>query len=186
MVAHALSPSSSPFDPEAVGRANALRKIPSGRSGKPSPSTRSVSSKGSSMSGSNADRSRSGKVQVWSAVVDFDGMARYWRRLYPSATAEHVAAYIGAPVDTAKKWILRSADPGGKWLLAAIAFYGPDILAAGLKRAPAWLDAARRAEQAANLDRRIADLVARRRAVSTGLDIEFVSDRVSLGPSGGA
>lgn len=177
VVVQSASPSSFPFDPAAIGRANALREIPSGRSAKPSPSMRSVSPKEASMSGPNADqgwsekaRSRSAMDRVWSALVDFDGIVAFWRRRYPAATAEHVAADLGAPVGTAKKWVLRAADPCGKWLLAAIAFYGPDLLASGFKQSPAWVEAARRAEQAADLDRRIADLVERRRACEDGFD----------------
>ena len=135
------------------------------------------------MSGPKRDHLRSARDHIWSALVDFDGIVAWWRRLYPANTAEHVASDLGAPVTTAKKWILRETNPDAVRLLAAVAFYGPDLIAAGLRRSPAWLDAAQRAQRATDLDLRISEMLRQRDALRAP---PFVASSASPEPSSGA
>lgn len=89
----------------------------------------------------------------------------FLRRLYPRDTAKMVAGDTGIPVATVEKMLERRSAPGpATWPLLAWA-YGPDFLRAVLPDCPAWLDKAVRLERQAQLDAKIASLVAEREAL---------------------
>jgi hypothetical protein len=80
-----------------------------------------------------------------------DRAIEFLRRLYPSKTADNVAADIGASPDTIAKMIERGTTPNAATFCRLIFAYGPAFLAAVYPRAPAWLDDARRRELQAEL-----------------------------------
>ena len=92
-------------------------------------------------------------------VVDFDpkSVAFYLRRKHPHKTAEHVAAAIDVPVETARQWLRGASTPNVVATLALVGAYGPELLAAALPSLPAWaarsLIAERRRVAMAELDR---------------------------------
>lgn len=71
--------------------------------------------------------------------------ARFLRQMHPARTADNVAADTGLKAETIAKMLQRQSDPSGLALALMIAAYGPDFLGAVLPRAPAWLQADRRA-----------------------------------------
>lgn len=117
------------------------------------PSTPSICSVGGGMSGSLKDH-------VWSNHIDFEGMARFLRRLYPAKTALSVAADTGLPADSVKKWINGDVQPNGRAVFALIAAYGPEFISASLHHAPAWLDANVREAKTAALKSQIEQMQA--------------------------
>lgn len=78
---------------------------------------------------------------------DPNAVAAHLRRLHPSKTAECVAADIGVPAETVRQWLRGAASPSGPAMLALVGVYGPELLAAALPDAPAWLRRALVAEQ---------------------------------------
>jgi hypothetical protein len=72
-------------------------------------------------------------------------VSAYLRRLYPSRTADQVAADTGIKTATVAKWLERESVPNGVAMLLLLTAYGPDFMGAVLPRAPAWLKAERRA-----------------------------------------
>lgn len=80
---------------------------------------------------------------------------------HPVKTAENVAADTGVPINTVKTWLGRESDPSGRAYVRLWLAYGPEFLAATIEHAPAWLDAAHRAEEAARLKAEIAAREAR-------------------------
>ncbi len=75
----------------------------------------------------------------------------FLRRMYPTKTADNVAADIGGSAVTIQKMIDRRSTPNvvtyGRMLMA----YGPAFLVAVYPNAPKWLDEAHRREQQAAL-----------------------------------
>jgi hypothetical protein len=93
----------------------------------------------------------SSKDHFWSNRIDFDGLASFLRRLYPSKTAACVAADTGLPADSVKKWLLGEVQPNGRAMLALICAYGPPLICAAVKSPPEWCDAGLRAAKIAKL-----------------------------------
>jgi ubiquinone biosynthesis protein UbiJ len=85
----------------------------------------------------------------------------FLRQRYPSKTPDHVAADTGVPAGTVQKWLDRGSAPSVAHYTRLWLAYGPEFLAATIERAPAWLDAAHRAEEAARLKAEIAAREAR-------------------------
>ncbi len=80
-----------------------------------------------------------------------DRAVAFVRRLYPTKTADCVAADTGLPVQTVRRWLEGVAKPSWIGFSRLIFAYGPAFLAAVYPRAPAWLDDARRRELQAEL-----------------------------------
>jgi hypothetical protein len=81
-----------------------------------------------------------------------DRAIAFIRALYPVKTAEHVAADIGLPVHTVKRWLEGVAKPSWSGLSRLIFAYGPAFLIAVYPKAPKWLDEAHRRERLAALE----------------------------------
>jgi hypothetical protein len=96
------------------------------------------------------------KGKKWSDRVDFVGLSAFLRAEHPAKTPQAVEAKTDIPADTVKKWLGHEAAPSGGNLLTLALVYGPQVLAACIKGAPAWLDAATRAEMARKLKDKIA------------------------------
>lgn len=81
--------------------------------------------------------------------VDFDqnAVGFFLRRAHPQKTAEHVAEAIGCPPETVRQWLRGVARPNFAATLALVGVYGPELLAAMLPNAPAWLARALSAER---------------------------------------
>ena len=76
-----------------------------------------------------------------------NAVATHLRRIHPAKTAECVAADVGVPAETVRQWLRGAASPSGPAMLALVGVYGPELLAAALPDAPAWLRRALVAEQ---------------------------------------
>jgi hypothetical protein len=85
----------------------------------------------------------------------------FLRRRHPLKTADHVGVETGVPAGTVQKWLDRGSAPSVAHYCRLWLAYGPEFLAATTDRAPAWLDAAHRAEEAARLKAEIAAREAR-------------------------
>lgn len=81
-------------------------------------------------------------------------------KIYPTKTAECVAADTGIPSVTIAKWLERTSAPKTASFVKLFCAYGPGFLACVPKTPPAWLDAAARAHEQAALRAQIADLQA--------------------------
>lgn len=79
----------------------------------------------------------------------------YLRALYPSKTAEHVAADTGISRETVHTWFGRCSAPSWQHMAVLIITYGPDFLAAALPARPAWLDGHVREERRQRLEAEI-------------------------------
>lgn len=113
------------------------------------------------------------RVYAPSLRPDMDGLARFLRRLYPSATADRVAQDTGFSAGTVRNWLDGRNCLSLSHLLVLLSAYGPDVLL-GLwpGQVPAWLDhQAIAAEEAALAD--MADaLQARRDALRARIEDE--------------
>lgn len=92
-----------------------------------------------------------------------DHAIEFLRRIYPTKTADNVAADISVSPDTISKMIERGATPSAATFCRLIFAYGPAFLAAVYPKAPQWLDEANRREMQANLraeQQRISDQLA--------------------------
>ena len=87
--------------------------------------------------------------------IDFSGLSDFLRREHPTKTADGVAGQTGIPAKTVRKWLDGETAPNGTALLALALAYGPQLLAACVKGAPSWLDAATRHDMARKLNDRI-------------------------------
>lgn len=76
----------------------------------------------------------------------------FLRRLYPTKTADNVAADLGCSPETIQKMMDRVSTPNvltfGRMILA----YGPAFMVAVYPNAPKWLDDAHRRERLAALE----------------------------------
>ena len=88
-------------------------------------------------------------------------MIAFLRHRHPLKTPDHVAAESGVPAGTVQKWLDRGSAPSVAHYCRLWLAYGPEFLAATIERAPAWLDAAHRAEEATRLKAEIAAREAR-------------------------
>lgn len=83
----------------------------------------------------------------------FDGEAcperavAFVRRLYPSKTADCVAADTGVPSQTVRRWLEGVSKPSWVAFSRLIFAYGPAFLVAVYPKAPKWLDEAHRRAQ---------------------------------------
>jgi hypothetical protein len=93
--------------------------------------------------------------------AEFDGFVRFVRRRYPREPAACLAADLNIPVETAKQYLKRRARPGFGTSMAAVATYGPQLLAEMYPNGPGWFDEARRAADQAALVAELASLRAR-------------------------
>ena len=91
----------------------------------------------------------------WSDRICFSGLAQFLRAEHPQKTPASVEAATGIPADTVKKWLAGEASPNGRALLTLAMVYGPQVIAACVKAAPEWLDAATRREMARKLKEQI-------------------------------
>ncbi|KMO18882.1 hypothetical protein QR78_14285 [Methylobacterium indicum] len=83
--------------------------------------------------------------------------------MYPSRTADCVAADTSLKAETIQKIIDRASVPNGLTMIVLAAAYGPEFLVACMgDKVPAWLSTAHREAEAARIDREIEDLKARR------------------------
>lgn len=85
---------------------------------------------------------------------------RFLRRLYPTRTAENIAADLaawGVRTSTIAKMLERMTAPSAVMSAALICTYGPDYLAAILPACPDWLDKAKRDARTAQLETEIAE-----------------------------
>lgn len=85
----------------------------------------------------------------------------FLRRLYPARTVDNVVADLSGwsvKPATIAKMLERQTAPGTVLWAALTCTYGPEFLAAVLPHAPAWLDAAHRAQRQEAFEHRLADL----------------------------
>lgn len=108
-------------------------------------------------------------VQKMSNIVETNVQAcperavAFIRSRYPFKTAECVAADIGVPSGTVRRWLEGAASPSWGAFSRLIFAYGPAFLAAVYPKAPQWLDEAHRREMQATLraeQQRISDQLA--------------------------
>src|SRR6185295_17804437 len=103
-------------------------------------------------SGSRGHLSDVSSTSVGTRVVEF------LRARHPVKTADNISAETGIGAWTIAKWLERASVPGGIAILRLAAAYGPEFLLAAYPKAPAWLDAAARAQRLAALDAQLAAL----------------------------
>jgi hypothetical protein len=89
----------------------------------------------------------------------------YLRSIYPTKTAECVAADTNISAATVRKWFGRESTPNGFAVFRLIGAYGPEFLVAVFPSAPAWLSAAHQSEKAARLQRQMDALKAEMEAL---------------------
>ena len=111
----------------------------------PAPSTPSSCVGGSPLSGNIKARFRAN-------CIDFSGLANFLRREHPIKTADGVEGQTGIPAKTVRKWLDGETSPNGAAVLTLALAYGPQIIAACVKGAPGWLDAATRHDMARKLN----------------------------------
>lgn len=90
-------------------------------------------------------------------------MIAFLRQRHPLKTPDCVAADTGVPAGTVQKWLDRGSAPSVAHYCRLWLAYGPEFLAATIENAPAWLDAAHRAEAAARIE---AEIEARQSALA--------------------
>lgn len=90
-----------------------------------------------------------------------DRVIAFLRQRHPSKTPDHVAVETGVPAGTIQKWLDRGSAPSVAHYCRLWLAYGPEFLVATAGQAPAWLDAAHRAEEATRLKAEIAAREAR-------------------------
>lgn len=81
-----------------------------------------------------------------------DRAVAFIRRLYPTKTADCVAADTGLSAQTVRRWLEGVAKPSWAGFSRLIFAYGPAFLIAVYPNAPAWLDDAHRRERLAALE----------------------------------
>lgn len=91
-----------------------------------------------------------------------DRAVAFVRRLYPTKTADCVAADTGLSAQTVRRWLEGVAKPSWAGFSRLILAYGPAFLVAVYPNCPRWLDEAHQRE-------RLADLEARQAAINTEL-----------------
>lgn len=96
---------------------------------------------------------------------DMAALGCFLRGRHRRNAAAAVAARTGVPVGTAENWLAGRASPAGPALLRLLWCYGPDLLAALWPSPPDWLDPLALDAERARLDRELADLAARVRAI---------------------
>lgn len=117
------------------------------------------------MSGYVAGGLRSKMGKIWSNRINGAGLARFLRAKHPEKTAPNVAAETGLPIDSVKKWLSGEALPGSGALLTLACVYGPELMAAMLNGAPAWLDHAVREQKIRELEAQQARIAAELQAL---------------------
>ena len=76
-----------------------------------------------------------------------DRAVAFVRRLYPTKTADCVAADTGLSAQTVRRWLEGVAKPSWAGFSRLILAYGPAFLVAVYPNAPKWLDEAHRRER---------------------------------------
>lgn len=102
--------------------------------------------------------------QMWSEIIDLDGLGRFLREEHPRDAAKSVAKRTRQPFGTVKKWLNGSARPNLHAALVLVCVYGPEVLAAMLREPPEWLDASARAAEQARQRSRLSRAQTRRGA----------------------
>ncbi|GJE03597.1 hypothetical protein [Methylobacterium isbiliense] len=120
------------------------------------PPTDAAWEQGMGQSSAKAGHDRPESWTAWQTQIDAAGMVRWLRERYPAKTATHVAADLGAPVDTVAKWLAREALPNGRMLVLMICVYGPEFLAALLHTPPDWLQIAATEQDQRRLEAKLA------------------------------
>ncbi|WP_448148994.1 hypothetical protein [Labrys miyagiensis] len=80
-----------------------------------------------------------------------DRVTSFLRKTYPNKVADNVAADIGLPVDTVKKWFARQNVPNGLAVVKLIGAYGPELAVEIMVDPPSWLSEAKRDHERAQL-----------------------------------
>lgn len=86
--------------------------------------------------------------------------AKFLRRLYPTKTADRVAADTGIPATAVAKWLTGNSAPSMGAVIALVDAYGTDFLAAVMPVAPSWLVKANREARQADLQAQQARIAA--------------------------
>jgi hypothetical protein len=94
---------------------------------------------------------KSGLIGTKFGSIETQTWVDFLTRRHPVKTARHVAAAIGAPESTCKKWLEGDALPGMIWFCRLVAAYGPEFLAACLPGCD-WLSDAACAARRDRLD----------------------------------
>jgi len=81
-----------------------------------------------------------------------DRAVAFIRRLYPTKTADCVAADTGLPSQTVRRWLEGVAKPSWAGFSRLILAYGPAFLVAVYPNCPKWLDEAHHRERLAALE----------------------------------
>lgn len=104
----------------------------------------------------------SGQSQIEFGVCSnqdgLERLVRALRKLHPVKTADAVQAETGIPSTTVGKWLALQSSPSLPAFARLVFAYGPDVVSALFRKAPAWLDAAARAQRLAALDAQLAAL----------------------------
>jgi len=93
-----------------------------------------------------------GHLSVAERTEKAERIIGFLRRLYPTKTAENVAADIGGSPETIQKMMDRCSTPSTILFSRMIFAYGPAFLIAVYPKAPKWLDDAHRRERLAALE----------------------------------
>ena len=86
-----------------------------------------------------------------------DGFCRFLRRVFPSATANQIAAVSGVPSGTADKWLRGESKPSLEHFGALISAFGPPLLAAVFPHIE-WVSEAAKQSRALEIETEIARL----------------------------
>ncbi|RWF41610.1 MAG: XRE family transcriptional regulator [Mesorhizobium sp.] len=70
--------------------------------------------------------------------LDMEGFCRFIRRAFPTSTAAHLAAVVGATVSTSEKWISGQTKPSADHLAAMISAFGPAFLVEAIPSTRQW------------------------------------------------
>jgi molybdopterin converting factor small subunit len=80
----------------------------------------------------------------------------YLREIYPTKTAEHVAADVGVTVYAVEKWLSRESAPSLSAFGIMSMIYGPEFVSRAFPKM-SWLDPVVRAEKVRKLNSEIAE-----------------------------
>lgn len=108
-----------------------------------------------------------GHVSEDSRTTVAERIVAFLRETHPAKTAEHVAFEIGIGAPTVAKWLDRGSAPSGWAVFKLIRAYGPEFVCAVMPNPPAWVDAAKRAEEARRLRVQLRAIEARLARIET-------------------
>ncbi|TPL44525.1 helix-turn-helix transcriptional regulator [Mesorhizobium sp. B2-4-5] len=91
--------------------------------------------------------------------LDMEGFCRFVRRAFPTSTAAHLAAVVGATVSTSEKWISGQTKPSADHLAAMISAFGPAFLVEAIPSTRQWAAPVIERAKLAEISRQLSEIL---------------------------